>query len=91
LSIKVKDLLQLAIKSKSTNVVLNIHENQTYGKSVGVSPKLNIVNILKIISYGICGFLNLLLLCGENKKNYASFRPQKYIFKGVSMWLPTIG
>jgi hypothetical protein len=38
LSIKVKDLLQLAIKSKCTNVVLNIHENQTYAKSVGVSP-----------------------------------------------------
>jgi hypothetical protein len=62
------------------NVVLNIYENQTYGKSVRVSPKLNIVNILKLISYGICGFLNLLHLCGENKKIYASFRPQKKCF-----------
>jgi len=60
--------LQLAIKSKCPNVVLNIHENHTYCKSVGVSPKLNIVNILKIISHRICGFLNLLHLCGENKK-----------------------
>jgi hypothetical protein len=72
LSVKVKDLLQLAIKSKCTNVVLNIHESQTYGKSVGVSPKLNIVNILKIISYGILWVFelweHLLHLCGENKK-----------------------
>ncbi len=83
LSIKVKDLSQSAITSKCTNVVLNIHEeNQTYGKSVGVSPKLNIVNVLKIISYGILWVFelweHLQHLCGEKNKNYASFRPQKY-------------
>jgi hypothetical protein len=81
LSIKIKDLLQSAIKSKCTNVILNIHENQTYGKSEGVLPKLNIVNILKIISYKICGFLNLLHLCGEYKKIMPLFRPQIVFLK----------